>query len=560
LTYHAVKSGLWVQNAGTLPLRSPGGWSAYRNYFGGGEILWAWAMLPFHADTLALVADAVEWLALGLALMALARELGVREPLASAQAGFVLMVPTFQLLLGSGYVELALNLAFVSGMAFAVRFLRKPTPEWLVAAFAGLGVAAAVKVTALPLLAVMSSVLVLRVLSLTNSLLKYGKALLAGSAAAALMVLPWMANNVRESGYPLSPMPIKVAGITLGEANEVITWYDQRSDLKSNRQSETFVLEQIFRLPPARIENLGAVAAIPIVLFPLAVAMVAKSSKTTAMTFLALAGVILAAFYSPAFRTVRLGWSVSASRFLMPLVCLAAASGAVWCRRLPVARRMFFVFLSAGLVYHALLMTMVVWAPLDARPAIVAFAVVTLTTALAMTSRFRGLSAAARVAVAIVVGIGSLYAVNVWRERHRYDMARDTTVLHFIPRYWVKAAELVDTPDTPRKIAVTAGPKQSADNWFLYYFLGRKLQNELIHVPPTFDGRIEDFGGDEDFSPSGDAHAWLQRLDAERVTHVMSFAPASMELAWMEERPERFQRVVGATGRWGLFAVAAEAR
>jgi hypothetical protein len=190
----------------------------------------------------------------------------------------------------------------------------------------------------------------------------------------------------------------------------------------------------------------------------------------------------------------------------------------------------------------------------------VAFAVVTLMTALAMTPRFRGLSAATRLAVAIVVGVGSLYAVNVWRDEHRYDMARDTTVLHFIPRYWVKAAELVDTPDTPRKIAVTAGPRQSADNWFLYYFLGRKLQNQLIHVPPTFDGHIADVGGDEDISPSGDAHAWLQRLDAERVTHVMSFAPASTELAWMEERPERFQRVIGAPGRWGLFAVAAEAR
>jgi hypothetical protein len=297
-----------------------------------------------------------------------------------------------------------------------------------------------------------------------------------------------------------------------------------------------------------------------VILFPLSIAAIARRSKAAAVALLALAVVILAGFYSPAFRTVRLGWSVSASRFLMPLVCLAVAAGAVWCGKIRFARGAYLVFLGAGLLYHALLMTMVVWAPLDARPAIIAFAVVALITALAMTARVRALTPAARIAVTVIAAVGSLYAVNVWRERHRYDMARDTTVLHFIPRYWVKAAELVDTPQTPRRIAVTAGPKQTADNWFLYYFLGRKLQNELVHVPPTSDGHIHDFGGEQDVSPSGDAHVWLQRLAAERATHVMSFAPPSMELAWMEERPERFQRVAGAPGRWGLFAVAAEAR
>ena len=275
LTYHAVKSALWVQNAGELPLRTPGGWSAYRNYFGGGEILWAWAMLPFGADTLAPLVDAVEWLALGLAMVALARELGVREPIASAQAGFVLMVPTFQLVLGSGYVELALNLAFVSGMAFAIRFMRRPAPSkvegpapsrvedrpvWLAFAFAGLGVAGGVKVTALPLLGVMFAALTLRAALSRDGMRRYAGEFLVGTAAIAMMTLPWIANNVRESGYPLSPMPINVAGVTLGEPNEVISWYDQRPNLKSTRQSEMFVLEQIFRLPPERNENLGALA------------------------------------------------------------------------------------------------------------------------------------------------------------------------------------------------------------------------------------------------------------------------------------------------------------
>ena len=564
LTYHAVKAALWVQNAGELPLRTPGGWSAYRNYFGGGEILWAWAMLPFGADTLAPVVDAVEWLALGLAMVAVARELGVREPIASAQAGFVLMVPTFQLVLGSGYVELALNLAFVSGMAFAIRFMRRPAPSavegprpvWLALALTGLGVAGGVKVTALPLLAVMVAALTLRAALTRGGIRRYAGAFLVGSAAIALMTLPWMANNVRESGYPLSPMPISVAGVTLGEPNEAISWYDERPDLKSTRQSEIFVLAQIFRLPPARNENLGALVAIPLALLPLGIAIMAKSSKSTALTLSCLVLVILAGFYSPAFRTVRLGWSVSASRFLMPLVCLAAPLGAVWCRYAPRAARLYFGVLSSAIIFHALLLAMIVWAPLDARAAITAFAMATLIAAIALTARFRRLPALARLALAIVLAIGSLQAANVWRERHRYEMARESTVLHFIPRYWVRAAAFVDTAPTPKKIAVTAGPQQSADNWFLYYFLGRKLQNELTHVPATLDGRIHQLGRIDEHAAEADANVWLQRLGQERVTHVMSFAPRSVELAWMEERPEHFQRVIGAPGRWGLFSVA----
>jgi hypothetical protein len=36
---------------------------------------------------------------------------------------------------------------------------------------------------------------------------------------------------------------------------------------------------------------------------------------------------------------------------------------------------------------------------------------------------------------------------------------------------------------------------------------------------------------------------------------VMSFSPASVELRWMESRPDRFRRISGEDGDWGLFAI-----
>src|SRR5439155_10110040 len=84
LTYHAVKAARWVQRAGFVDAVAPGTWAVYRNYWAGAEVLTAWSMLPFHADTLAMAMQAVHWLLLGLAIIALVRELGAREPYASS--------------------------------------------------------------------------------------------------------------------------------------------------------------------------------------------------------------------------------------------------------------------------------------------------------------------------------------------------------------------------------------------------------------------------------------------------------------------------------------------
>ena len=106
LTYHAVKPAMWVQYAGMLRMDGPGTWAYSAPLWAGGEIFTAWAMLPFHSDLLATAVDAVEWLALGLALIALARELGIREPHASVTAAFALAIPTLRISVGSGYVEI----------------------------------------------------------------------------------------------------------------------------------------------------------------------------------------------------------------------------------------------------------------------------------------------------------------------------------------------------------------------------------------------------------------------------------------------------------------------
>jgi hypothetical protein len=348
-----------------------------------------------------------------------------------------------------------------------------------------------------------------------------------------------MSNNIRESGYPLSPMPISIQGVTLGRANDVIAWYDDRPDLKSSPETERAVVGKVFRFPPARNENLGGLAAIPLVLFPLGVASVARRSVFAAVMLSAAAVAIVALFYAPSFRTVRLGWSVTSSRFLLPLLCLALPVSVAWWRHAPRTAQWYLGFLSISILLNAVFIATTGWGAVDARATIVVLTVCLFITAIAVTSSFRRAAMPLRVIVAAVMVVGGLYVLTMWRETNRYQMLRASTVLDRVPKYWVDAAAAADAPPTRRKIAVTAGPLQTADNWFLYHFLGRKLQNELTYVPVV------------------DVDAWQHTLSEQQVTHVMSFIPTSTELQWMEERPQQFQRVAGEKGQWGLFAVSA---
>ena len=143
--------------------------------------------------------------------------------------------------------------------------------------------------------------------------------------------------------------------------------------------------------------------------------------------------------------------------------------------------------------------------------------------------------------------------LNIYRNHTHHKAASKSIVLHRIQKYWRKAAVLVDSPDVSRRIAITSGPSQRSDNWFMYFFLGKRLQNELFYIPVTTDGRIIDFGPDSEREKSGDFDSWLSRLYKNKITHVMSFKPTSMELSWMKERPRLFKHLAGNKKTWGLY-------
>jgi hypothetical protein len=541
VTYHGVRAALWVQTGQATFDPAPGTWSIHRNYFAGGEVLFAWVMLPFRSDLFMGLATAVQWLAVAAGMWALARALELREPLAGTCAQAALFVSPLPLLVASGYVEPALYSSLLVGLAAGVEYLRRPRGPLLILAASGLGLAVGMKPTAAGPAGMMALVLLLPALGRRE----HRRWLATAVVVMAAPVVPWIWQAYRETGHPLSPLPVRVLGVDLGVADPAAQWYLQTvAPLAVRWDSELAALQAIFAPPGEAPSGLGAASLLPLALFPLGLVRLAGRHRSAALA-LALSMMAIAAFYlSSGMKGMRLQQPLVLSRHLVMLVLIPLPLGAWALAPWPRALRLYrfaLVFLAA---YNAFFLIRVGAAAHEA-PALFAIA-----AALALMGwtvcRARSLAVAGAMFVLASLGLQSCQDLT------RTTSVRDSIVLHNLPRYWSRAAALVDEPDTTHLIAMTSGPRPNPDHWFSYFFLGRRLQNQLAYVPVTRDGHLEPFGPAGALERLADRASWLQRLNGRGVTEVMSFSPASVELGWMRADPSHFIPV-SVGGDWGFF-------
>jgi hypothetical protein len=551
LTYHAVKAGTWVQRGGIADLVAPGTWALYQNLWGGAEVLTAWSMLPFHGDTLAMATQGACWLALGLALVTLVRELGAREPFASSVAALALATPTVRMQVGTGYVEVVELALLVSGMALAVTFLRRPRGGHLMLAAAALGLAGGVKFTCAP-----TSSLILVVVSL-YALAKGAppRYVAAAFAIFAISIAPWLWSAYQTTGAPLSPVPVSIFGLSLGRANPEIEAYLARPIPASNAAAE---VDRLISALWSGYENPGAVTVVAMVLgIATCPRLLWRRPLPALVVLLAIAAGWLQ-YYSPGLSVVRHYWPASSVRFLMVPLVLGAALSATPFRPCDRRGRYYLWLLWIGTLFDlGLYLARDVSGPCAVGIAGLLAALALLSAALFALFRCSR-SKAVRIVAWVAAASLFLAVVDGAHDRLRGELARMGFVRGPVEPYWLDASTLVDQPSLPRRIAVTSGPWVRADNWFVYPFLGRRLQNEVFYVPVSRDGVIRHFGSpavNEEYLLAADFFSWLTRLRRERVTHVMSFSPASVELGWMERHPELFTRLSGGAGDWGLFAI-----
>jgi hypothetical protein len=553
MTYHAVKSALWVQTGAHIALDMPGYWSCYRYYLSGGEALSAWAMLPFHSDLLYSVADFVFWVGLGVALYEIARELGARGWGRLLAAVYLMFLPAIFREVGTGYVETSLDFALFGTALLLVRYLKTWRGGYLVVAGMALGVALAIKTTAIAYAGVWMLVVLGRIFIKRRPSGTELRALGGAAVCACLAFVPWAVHFTLETGYPLGTTPMTVAGVPLGKTTDEARLLMESKWPPRNAyhlDAELQALRDVFAPPWQGLYACSAASLLPMLLGAIALAL-PKSRTVAGWALLPMAPMTLFILYQPSFSYIRMNFANLNGRFVFPLVAVLVLYAVANARLKPLAIALN-VYLLVATGVHIYAHYLFGWSDVD--QAIVAMGALLTGAPLLLIARWR--PGALRPALAVLTAV-TLIAAAYWKEADRDHFLNRNQVIINRMTYWLPAVEALREHREPLRIAITVGTKPYSGDQFMYHFFGARLQNTLCYVPLTEDGHIVPHAPEYDDTPLSYG-AWLQRLIENKVTHVVTFRPESVELGWMRQAPDQFREVVNGDS-WGLFECTAAA-
>ena len=396
-------------------LTLPGGWSIYRLYPGGSELLRAWVMLPFHSDFAIALVDIVEWLALGLAVLSLGRALQAKKRSAPLAAVFVMLTPTVVRLVGSDYADLTLAFSMTAGALFGVRFTRSRRGPDLLLAVVSLSLAVGAKFSAaLPAVAAIGVLSAVAVRARRASVVLWAA---FGLLLAGAIVGPWMIANVRMAGYPLSPVPVSVFGTTLGQTNRAMEAYlGQPGGASRTFDAELKTVAEIFAWPP-KTEALGVQTLPLVVCLPFGLAALVRRRPAAVLVIGTIAVGTVVAYYNPGLAIVRAGWAASSSRFLIPLVAIGAPLSVV-AQRTPARRYWLNEYLSLVIVLNATFIGLAL--TLESSQELRLATVVSLAAAVAWLKRPTGMRLTP---ITVIVSVVVLLGFWRWKETYRYRVA-----------------------------------------------------------------------------------------------------------------------------------------
>lgn len=626
-TYHMVKAGMWVQNQGELPLKAPGGWSFHRNRLAGGEVLQAWAMLLLHRDTLSGIFEFWIWISLGISFFALGKEVGLKNHLALLASCYLLSIPIILLAVGSGYIELFLNLSLSLSFLFLVRFLKTKEASFLLLSFMSFGVALGMQLTPWPLFVFFLGFLFVALWHFHSR--RLWKTFIGGIVLVFLVVFPWNLKLWMETGYPFGNIEFRLGPLQLGQGTPELHWalsfpgllaYDIRAELytalilfqfpyQGNPHSYatlgSFTLLPLFFFSVACLGTLFSKKYMPFfgAIFVLGLLMInpwvvnwlilnyskqkiplnsvllnvifvffaglmiffigylfkkrdffirTPISPWVLLFFVGSAFLTLALFYHPQFSSRRLFWSGNCTRFLFPLIGPALLISLSWCSSRLKFASIYVCLLWIGTCVHGIQCLFHGWARFEF------FVIPSIALALIgggyVFIRKCSFSSKHFLRFSLFLWIVVVSVLEGGRSWIRHQAVAQSSIYQFVPTYWTEASQFLDQK-APLQLAVTSNPNKFGDNWFLYFFLGQRLQNQLSYIPISYTGQILNFYEGFERNQSGHFPSWFERLQTQKLDYVVSFGPASIELEWMRTRPEWFEFILGDPLLWGVYRI-----
>lgn len=556
LTYHLVKAGRFVQVGALVTEQAPDAWQYYEYFPLGGDLQWAWALLPFRDGLLIALVSALQWLGAVVGLYASARELGAGPSRATAVATSIAALPAVVVFLSSSYVDNLTLTFFALGSVFVLRVLGGAVAEAPFAA-AALGCMVGVRVTTLPLLG-LAGLLLPWAIARSRVPRRRKTLLLATSLAVTLVGSPSYLRAWWEKGSPLHPLRVVVAGheISRGEPELERTLADQiwRTPVARPDQPRWSQLLHAPRQKFGWYANLGpGVALLPLVAAAGTFGLLRRRRWGALAWLLVAAGVMLGALWTSEMAVYRVShWSHTVGRLLLPglaalallaaggsgprgeklvaaWLALASALGLVWALPRGFSGAELGGLLAALGVFAfglAVLGVLVAWARRGGRPVQVGLAV-------------------------MLVGTVALASLDRARSRQRYLLYEDAAqlfgqiyFLHPLQKRYSAAWPIWRELDRrePLRLAVFAGWDGRGHNNYRYPLLGSQLQNEVRYVPITADGSIVNSRDRCQVEDRADRDAWLGRLVDQKIDVVVALAPTiGIESEWVESSPELFE-------------------
>lgn len=568
LTYHLMRAGRWVQAGGFHTEHAPDAWSYYEYFGPTGDALWAWAMLPCRGDLLIAPMGLLVWFCGWLGAYAASRMLGARETLAALAATSIGLTPAVANYLTSAYVNNLVLTCFLLGSVFLGRFLSRPSGSQAGLAGAAFGLAAGIQLSAAPFLVV---ALVFVAVGLNRGPLTW-RARLRGLSLFALgagISLPGYLRAWIEMGSPLYPLPVTFAGLTLLPGNEELGLLLSGQLFPPSARTipvATFLRLLFFERRDAGWEhlNLGpaSLAVIGLGAVGATACLVRRGRRLFTLFLLSCAAAAIAGLTSDSMIAQRGFWAPFVGRFLTSAVAGFALLATTLGQSIPC------LVLGAATLVSSYFAVPKGWSFADVDAIVSLLPWIGLGLLLAGWTfaycRRRGLRLTALAAGSALLCLAVAPALGQVRRAHRYRIyeaaatpwnpnnvwacAYDVhTLLGSSAACWPLWQHLDD--GRGHRLAVTAGWDGVGHNWYTYPLLGSKLQNEVVYIPPTKDGRVIDYRLEPELLSEADFYAWLARLVEARVELVVSLPPAPIEDQWLRTRQDLFQpSITGMSG------------
>ncbi len=574
LTYHLVKAGRWVQHGGWAPDAAPDAWRYYEYFPPGGDVLWAWAMLPSHSDALIAPAGGLVWSVCLLAAYGVARALHASKTAAFSTALAIVAMPCVLSFVTSAYVTGVLLAYLLLGLAFVLLALESGRIQDAMLAAAALGLAAGVQALALPLLAIGLTLVVL------TSWRRHGApaawrvwtvCLVASAPLLTGYVIAWIGT-----GSPLYPLALSVGGKTILAGNEQLAGvFSGAFVAQAPYATTTFLSELFYDVHDLLIDHLNfGAGAIALVILGAVGLTSMLADRTRHMALLPLLSVIVipvAGIMSDAMLSQRTSFAFIAARLIAPsLAALALIGSIVPGRTADVMRAIAIV----GGIAYAMPRT-ISEVELAAISRLVPYVLGGVTvTVLAVGVGWRIRRTTHALIVGTVAGLLLISAgVHSTRTAFRYEIYRSTigepsrVPYDLVPLSsflvaWQIWADL--DQGQPWRIAFAAGwDGFNGHTSFRYPLLGSRLQNTVLYVPPTRDGDVIDYQKRDQLLRELDLRVWVQRLIDERIDVVVVAVPGVPELDWMRRHPavfEPFSKSPEGSWTWAFRVIVPEAR